>query len=51
VFWRWISDEAAQSPAGKRNSEHFLELSDDAEAGLSLLERQNGVKLGSQTAY
>jgi hypothetical protein len=50
VFWRWTSDEAAQSPVGKRNSEHFLELSDDAEVVLSLLERRNGVKLGSQTA-
>ena len=50
VFWRWISDEDAQFLVAKRNSEHFLELSDDAEVVLSLVERRNGVKLGSQTA-
>jgi hypothetical protein len=31
VFWRWISDEVAQFHVAERDSEHFLELSDDAE--------------------
>lgn len=34
----------------KRDSEHFLELSDDAEVVLSLVERHHGVRLGSQTS-
>lgn len=34
----------------KRNSEHFLELIDDAEVLLNLVERRDGVWLNSHTS-